>query len=373
MNIYKLAQIHSRFLYSNKLDESILKDFKSYDKFKKIDDFTLDVFSSFLIESNYDIFLKISTNKGEFLFTNFSNSLNNEQFIEYLKSNSNHDETYYFANTDYYTYGAFGFAKDGKVERFLSFDEECSDEDKMVTWIGKAHSWEVETHTFYTKKKLQEMEMFFSSDEVCDMIDYYLPFLNEELNINEFTFYYKYDSNLEGIINSINPKYDKLDKKFLEKTYKFCDELDLNDFALTGWFNKQYFAISTAFLKEITNHVEDHKEDDILHFPIYASFDFDFKYLDIKFHNELLALLNLIHQAKICKLTEAIPYIKKFDTDKNTRFFIFVKSKSKNKMSLSITDGTNSIENININSSKKACKKILDKIKEFRRNKYENI
>jgi hypothetical protein len=264
MNIYKLAQTHSRFIYSAKLDDSILQDFNSYNKFKKIDDYTLDVFSSFFIESEYDAYLKISTNKGEFLFTNFSNSFTNEQFIEYLKVNSIHDETYYFANTDYYNYGVFGFAKDGKIERFLSFDEEK--EDEMVTWIGKPHKWEVETHTFYTKKKLLDMEMFFSSDEVCDMIDFYLPFINEDLIINNFTFYYKYDSHLDGILTSINPKYDKLNKDVLTKTYNLCDELDLNDFALTGWFNEKSFVISTAFLKEITNHQEDHKEDDILHF-----------------------------------------------------------------------------------------------------------
>ena len=51
MNIYKLAQTHSRFIYSAKLDDSILQDFTSYNKFKKIDDYTLDVFSSFFTDS----------------------------------------------------------------------------------------------------------------------------------------------------------------------------------------------------------------------------------------------------------------------------------------------------------------------------------
>lgn len=142
------------------------------------------------------------TSEGEFLFYGVTHDLETKQILNILKNQAQFAPIYFFRNVDYFSYGEFGFAEEGKVVRYLKVNSEAMGDEPVVEWVGKPHKWEYDTHTFYTKQKLEDFEMFFDSDNVCEMIYYYLPFVTKNIEIKEITIY-SYSENGKKIVDGV--------------------------------------------------------------------------------------------------------------------------------------------------------------------------
>lgn len=168
---------------------------------------------------------KIKTNNGEFLFYSATNNFTPKVVQNFIINQSKFGPAYYFRNVDYFSYGEFGYAEDGKIVRYLKCNSEATDNENVVEWIGKPHTWEYETHTFYTKEKLENFEMSFDSESICDMVYFYLPFLKNDVKVENITIYSN-QPNLKKLINGVLK--DKPFENLLEFTSKHHAEIVKN-------------------------------------------------------------------------------------------------------------------------------------------------
>ena len=203
MILEQWCQVNSNFFYAEKgLDFDELKSYNSHKiKTKKL---TQDKFDSLM---EYFVFTegyvtRVETSKGNFVFYGVTHDFLVDEIRERLIKHSTDKELYYFSNVDYFDYGFFAVGNSGKVDRLLRYNSEAMGEEEIVYWVGKPHKWEYETHTFYSKKKLEECEMSFGWSEVCDMVNFYLPFINDEVDVYGITVYSK-KNNLKNVVDYI--------------------------------------------------------------------------------------------------------------------------------------------------------------------------
>jgi hypothetical protein len=214
-NIYDYVQVNSNFFFANEFSKDFSgKNYSAKVPLKLLNENNIQYLLEDIAFGDEHNALYLKTNKGCFFLFHISDLDNNKTTIEMLKNNSTTTPTYLFSNVDYFTYGRFGIAENGKITRFLSANSEAENEEDIVTWIGKPHKFEYETHTFYTKQKLIDCEMFFDSDTVCEMIEFYLPFINAEIDILEAKIFSN-NKNIKTHLKSVltNKKsFDKFDK-----------------------------------------------------------------------------------------------------------------------------------------------------------------
>ena len=211
-NIYDYVQVNSNFFFANEFSKDFSgKKYSAKISLKQLNENNIQYLLEDIAFGDEHNALYLKTNKGCFFLFHISDLDDNKTTIEMLKNNSTITPTYLFSNVDYFNYGRFSFAENGKITRFLSANSEAETEEDIVTWIGKPHKFEYETHTFYTKQKLIDCEMFFDSDIVCEMIEFYLPFVGEEIDILEAKIF----SNNKNI--KTHTKSVLTNKKFYEK------------------------------------------------------------------------------------------------------------------------------------------------------------
>ncbi len=243
MLIEDWCQVNSNFFFSkSELEFDGFKNYKKLDvNVKKLTQTSLNnMFSHFVFDTKDNI-IKLTTNHGNFVFYGVTQEFEPNQIKEMLNTYSK-DTLYYFNNVDYFTYGCFGVASNNKIERLLRYNSEASSEEDEITWVGKAHLWETETHTYYSKQRLTEGEMSFGWEEVCEMVLYYLPFVSNDVNILGMTVYSNSQYLKEDITNLLS-----------EKPVKNHDEfsvLDENDLFKSLVSNNTRQTISTVVLKK---------------------------------------------------------------------------------------------------------------------------
>ena len=226
-------QVNSNFFYSEKLNFNCHKNFKKV-SLKDFNDYDLFEFiETFIFREEKDIFIHLKTNKGEFILLNVLSDIDKDTILKFLKENSSFHPTYYFRNVDYFSYGVFGYANDNKIERYLSYNSEAMEDENVVEWIGKPHKWEYATHTFYTKKKLEDCEMSFDSNDVCDMILYYLPFIREDIIINDFIVYSSNNKYVNKLKKISKFKHKRVPLKTYSIINKFLTKNKINNFIIS--------------------------------------------------------------------------------------------------------------------------------------------
>ncbi len=189
MQLRDYTQINSNFFYS-----------KHITPYNKLGKYEFKVNPKKLTQTQFNrlmehvVFKKgfatlIQTKQGDFVFYGVTQDFTPKQVQNSIANLAKTEPTYFFRNVDYFNYGEFGYAENGKVVRYLKYNSEATDDENVVEWVGKPHDWEYNSHTFYTKQKLEDCEMFFDSEAVCDMIDYYLPFIKDGVDIENITIY----------------------------------------------------------------------------------------------------------------------------------------------------------------------------------------
>lgn len=190
---------------------------------------------------------KVETNMGNFAFYGVTHDFDVNQLKDRMKNYSTTQELYYFSNVDYFDYGFFAVANGGKIDRLLRYNSEAMGDEEVVYWVGKPHKWEYDTHTFYSKQRLEDCEMSFGWSEVCDMVYYYLPFVTKEVDIKSITVYSQ-NSNLKDVVKHIlTGKPLKFSKDVTRQ-----DEMDIfkmlvkndSNFTSTDFFIAKDFLIS---------------------------------------------------------------------------------------------------------------------------------
>lgn len=263
MILHQHLQVNSEFFYAQQLDLTKFDTFiKTKIKFKKYSQDEFDTLIEDLVFQEKEQYIFIRTkDKGEFLLSSIHSKLSKDDAISYLKFNAKNQTCYLFDNVDYFSYGRFGIASNEKIERYLSFNSEPADDENIVEWIGKPHKWEYETHTFYTKKKLEDFEMFFDSDAVCEMAEYYLPFITDELDIKEIFVYSK-----EPIKYYKPKKSNKLTitNDNLEKIYNILQKYNFNFASVCINANNNAVIFSNYILRIITQSTPVSPTDKIL-------------------------------------------------------------------------------------------------------------
>ena len=189
MQLRDYTQINSNFFYS--------KHITPYNKLGKYE-FKVNPKKLTQIQFNrlmeHVVFKKgfatlIQTKQGDFVFYGVTQDFTPKQVQNSIANLAKTEPTYFFRNVDYFNYGEFGYAENGKIVRYLKYNSEATDDENVVEWVGKPHDWEYNSHTFYTKQKLEDCEMFFDSEAVCNMIDYYLPFIKDGVDIENIIIY----------------------------------------------------------------------------------------------------------------------------------------------------------------------------------------
>lgn len=305
MNIYDYLQVNSHYVYSKKLDLSFTD--KLQKQKVKVKKYSNDEFCG-LIENavfgNKNIYIHIETKQGEFILTNVTNEIDNDNVQEYLKHNSYLAPTYYFSNVDYFSYGRFGFADNGKIVRYLSYNSEVQQGEDAVIWVGKPHDWEHKTHTFYTKKKIEDCEMGFGWDEVCQMSEFYLPFINKELNISACTLYGDDKNYLLELSKITKKSKNRFNKEQIKELYDVVKNNNSNDICFIVKMTQNNLIIDGQVLHVYNPNapIEDQK---IL--GVDKNYNMFYKFVDNQessFYDILTKSLNEAKNSNIKSLTE---------------------------------------------------------------------
>jgi len=253
MNIYDYLQVNSNFVYAEKLDFSFAVGLKRAKI--NVKKYTNTEFCALLENSIFDeklIYIHLITKQGEFILSNATNQPPHDKVQEYLKSNSLKYKTYYFSNVDYFSFGRFGIAENGKLVRYLAYNCEATDDEDIVVWIGKPHDWEYSTHTFYTKKKLEDCEMCFDTESVCDMIDYYLPFVDGELDILSCYMYCEDKVHMATIQKNAKKirkhSNNKLNKNDLKNVHNFLQGNNASNFSFILRVSNNKIVVDSQFV-----------------------------------------------------------------------------------------------------------------------------
>jgi len=332
-------QVNSKFFYTQSFDLTTIKyNHKKKIKFKKLSQSDFDMkIEDFVFTNENEIYIHIKTKyKGEFLLTNVTFEINKNDAIEILTKNAKNQTVYLFDNVDYFSYGRFAIANNEKIERYLSFNSEVSDDENIVEWIGKPHSWEYETHTFFTKKKLEDFEMSFDSDVVCEMSEYYLPFMNDDLQITEITLY----SKDEVIINN-KKKVQKETRNTLNlpKIYDILQKSGISFASITLSVTNNCVIFSDHILRVFTTKEKATIDDKILSsnkMEVLWTMVDNFKE---KFLDKLFLLINDIQNATITNLITARAGLLEIDkkvTNPQIYYIHFI-MKNKKKYTLVLT------------------------------------
>ena len=206
MQLRDYTQINSNFFYS-----------KHITPYNKLGKYEFKVNPKKLTQTQFNrlmehvVFKKgfatlIQTKQGDFVFYGVTQDFTPKQVQNSIANLAKTEPTYFFRNVDYFNYGEFGYAENGKIVRYLKYNSEATDDENVVEWVGKPHDWEYNSHTFYTKQKLEDCEMFFDSEAVCDMIDYYLPFIKDGVDIENITIYSNHEKVKQIITATIKNK-----------------------------------------------------------------------------------------------------------------------------------------------------------------------
>ena len=355
MILEQYLQVNSNFFYSKKLN---IKPSKGYKKvnLKKLNEEELgSTLESIVFSENKNNFIHIKTNKGEFVLLTVTSDITKEQTLDFLKENSSKYPTYYFRNVDYFDFGIFGYAQNGKIERYLSYNSEAMEDENIVEWIGKPHKWEYETHTIYTKKKLEECEMSFGWDEVCNMIYYYLPFITEEIEILEVNAYTKN----KQIKKAQKCKYKKVRKDILAKLYVTVLSHEIPGILINALVYDDSVILHDLMLGVIKENKEDKLENQILFSNLVSKINYNENNSEIEFHNGLVQLLEASTNSEVKTLKEIAPYIKKLKEEKEL-YYLYISPINKNKYKLELLKRGINKENIFIgyNFNKKNSNKI---------------
>lgn len=359
MILEQYCQVNSNFFYSEKLNIKPPKEYKKVN-LKKLDADELGtILESIVFGDNKNNFIHIKTNKGEFVLLTVTNDITKEQTLEFLKQNSINYPTYYFRNVDYFSFGIFGYAENGKIERYLSYNSEAMGDENIVEWIGKPHKWEYETHTFYTKKKLEECEMFFDWETVCEMIYYYLPFITEEVEILEFNVYTKNKESIKRIKKDLKYEYKKIKKDTLNKLYVTMLSHNINCLLINALVYDDRIVMHDLMVSILKENKEDILDNDVLFQNLISDVRYEEKYSEIEFHNGLVQLVDALPNVESKKLKDVAPYIKRLKEEKELYYILITLiNKKRYKIEL-LKRGTNK-ENIFIgyNFNKKNSNKI---------------
>ena len=343
MILHRHLQVNSEFFYANKLDLSKFESYiKTKLKFKKYsqDDFDTLIEGLVFEEKEQYIFIK-TKNNGEFLLSSIHCKTSKDDAINYLKLNAKNQTVYLFDNVDYFSYGRFAVASNEKIERYLAFNCEATDDENVVDWIGKPHKWEYETHTFYSKKRLEDFEMSFDSDTVCEMAEYYLPFITEDLEIKEIFVFSKEPIEVYKPNNKKNqkPKKPKFNTSKLEKIFGIFNKNRIQFASVTLNVTKHAVVFSNCILRVLTQSKPLSPTDKILSTNktelLWVDVD-DFK---TKFLSNLITMVEDITNAKestVISARETLLSIDRKISNYNT-FYIHIFMFSKKKFKLVLT------------------------------------
>lgn len=365
MIIEQHCQVNSHFFYSENLNLEFLKNFKKV-TINDIDSYLFNYFTEDIVFSeNKEVYINVKTNKGHFLFLTVTSDITKEQILDYLKNNSKDSPIYYFRNVDYFSYGQFGYAENGKIERYLAYNSEAMEDENIVEWIGKPHKWEYATHTFYTKKKLEECQMSFDSDAVCEMIYYYLPFITENLEIENYTIYSKNAKAIKAIKKALNYKYKKVSKNTMKQTYNLFSKFNINHAFINALVFEDSIIMHNLTLC-VLEEKEDFKDNEILFYNLVSSTNYDERFSEIEFHNGFVQLINEIPNSQRKTLIEVAPYINKLRKDEKAFFYIAITCLSKKKFKIELLKKGNQNSSpifIGYNFGKKVTSKIYEELK----------
>ena len=337
-NIYDYLQVNSNFFFAEKFEMCIPK--KPYIinlSLKKLDMEQLQLLLEDTVFGKYDNVLELTTIHGTFLFFSITDMDKKETIIEFMKNNSQEYKTYHFSNVDYFSYGRFAIAENGKIVRYLSYNSEAMREEDIVTWIGKPHNYEYATKTFYTKQKLIDCQMTFDSDVVCDMVDYYLPFVREDMEISSLKIYSKNKNIKKYINNFLNQKqtYEEVDKEKSEEAIENLLKAETNYFSTSiilyknGKVNISNNLICVYELKDFNSKIfasKKRKQINILRtsreefFNILLEFFYDYKNGEISTLGEYSSYINQDTREEKHIYFQIIGNFNKLQT--KTRFFV---------------------------------------------------
>lgn len=358
------CQVNSNFFYSEKLEVKVPNNIYNVVLRNETNDYG-EIIETIIFGNDKTAFIHMETNKGEFILLPVTSDINKEQILTYLKENSSKYPTYYFRNVDYFDYGTFGYAQNGKIERYLAYNSEAMQGENIVEWIGKPHKWEYDTHTFYTKKKLENCEMRFNSDTVCEMIYYYLPFINDDLQIQDFTIYSSNKEYIKRIKKARKYKYEKVQKDTYNKIYQTMTKHNLKCLVITALIYNDKVTINNLTLYPIKDNCKDILENEILFCNLISQTEYNIRLGEINFHNGLIQLADAIPTAEVKTLREIAGYIKQLEIEKKKYFIcIYLINKRKYKLEL-LEDGDNGKRYfIGYNFTKKNSNKIYQLLKE---------
>ena len=303
-NIYDYVQVNSNFFFSEKFcDNFSNKKYSFKIPLKILNKDNIQGLFEDVAFGDKSSALYLKTNKGCFFLFSISDIEDNNIVVEMLKNNSKEASTYYFSNVDYFSYGKFGVAENGKITRYLAVNTEANEEKDIVAWIGKPHKFEYETHTFFTKQKLMDCEMFFDSDVVCDMVTYYLPFVCDDVKIIEAKVFSD-DKDIGKLIKNIlsdKKTYEKINKEKLNNSLNHLIKNQAPYFSTHFIVNKNGFV--TIINKLITVYGEFSPTTKVLSSLKQETINI-IKMTKVKFYNLVLSYIYDYENAKIVELGE---------------------------------------------------------------------
>lgn len=367
MVIEDYFQVNSQFFYSKSFDLGFFKKCKRV-PLKNLSQKSVSRMLETVAFDSQDIYLLIDTNIGKFIYMSATNVLPHKEVLDYLKLSSKTSPIYYFSNVDYFSFGRFGLGEEGKVSRYLSFNSEPEDEENVVEWIGKPHKWEYATHTFYTKQKLEDFDMDFSSFEVCDMITYYIPEISNDVEIYSIDIYSTNSKKISNIKRVQKGVYKKLNSATLKNLYLSTSKNRANAYTICGYVGDGKIIFTNHMLYTIDDISVLGKEANILYSSLRGEIDISDVDCQLDFHNILIQMVEDIVKANVYKIKDVGANIQEIERKNYHHFYILVTPKSKSKVELMLSVGdfdSKNIRSIKIgnNLSKSHSIKILDLIK----------
>ena len=327
-------QVNSQFFYGESLDMSYFTKHKEV----PISNFTEDSVKGMLENVEFGkiqgIMLNINTNKGQFLYISALDQLDKDTVLNFLKHSSTTNPTYYFSNVDYFSFGRFGLGEGGKITRYLSFNSEQAFDEEVVGWIGKPHSWEYATHTFYTKKKLEDFEMDFSDSEVCDMVTYYLPFISEDIVVDKVSVYTLNKQHAKLLKNIVKGVYHKLTNKSVEAIYNTSKKYKANMFSIACYFDyvQQKIIFANHNMYTYKDNGVDIYNTEVLYTNLRGEVTIGEPKWELDFHNILLQMVADIPRVKPEKIKDIGANIKTLEDLNLKRYLIMVRPVTKSKL-----------------------------------------
>lgn len=329
--------VNSQFFYSKVFDKTVYKKYKATPLKNLSEDSVTNMLSTIAFDSE-DTHLVIDTSIGQFFYTSALNTLSHSAVQDILKT-SKDNPVYYFSNVDYFSFGRFGLGEDSKVTRYLSFNSEPADDENVVEWIGRPHKWEYATHTFYTKKKLEDFEMDFSYSEVCDMIAYYIPALQEDIEVYNITILSTSAKRIKNITKVQKGVYRKLNGKTIRDIYSHSVRHKVRDYTISGYVGGGKITFTNHFLYAIDDISVLEREARIVYSSLRGEVTMGDRNEVLDFHNILIQMVEDIVGATVEKLKDVGANIQQIERKSYHRFYILVTPRSKGKLEYVVSVG----------------------------------